>query len=198
VPAETVAAFSAVARELVKQANMPVGINVLRNDAESAIAIAVATGARFIRVNVHMGAVVSDQGIIQGTSHLTLRLRATLRSDVMIFGDVGVKHAAPLVDRGLATETRDLEERGLVDAIIVSGARTGAETRGEDIDLVRRNTSLPLLIGSGATPENLAQVYSKVDGLIVGSAFKKDGKADHVVDETRVRIFTESLATLKR
>ena len=198
VPAETVASFSAVARELVKQASVPVGINVLRNDAESAIAIAVATGAQFIRVNVHMGAIVSDQGIIQGSSHLTLRLRAALRSDVLIFGDVGVKHAAPLVDRGLATETQDLTERGLVDAIIVSGERTGAETKLDDLELVRRNTSLPLLIGSGATPENLSRVYSKVDGLIVGSSFKKDGKADHVVDETRVKVFTESLATLKR
>lgn len=196
VPAETVAALSAVTREIVREANLPVGVNVLRNDAESAIAIAVAAQAQFIRVNVHMGAVVSDQGIIQGTGHLTLRLRAALRSDVMIFGDVGVKHAAPLIDRGLATETRDLAERGLVDAIIVSGDRTGAETKTADIELVRQNTSLPILIGSGATPENLGKVCAKADGLIVGSYFKIDGKAENCVDEKQVRVFTEAMAKL--
>lgn len=196
VPAETVAALSSVAREIVKRANVPVGINALRNDGESAVAIATAVEAHFVRVNVHMSAVVSEQGIIQGMSHLTLRLRAALRSDVMVFADVGVKHAAPLADRGLATETRDLAERGLADAIIVSGARTGAETDPADVDLVRQNTSLPILIGSGATPENLHNVYAKVDGLIIGSYFKKDGEGNNFVEENRVKVFCDAMKHL--
>ena len=97
---ETVASMAAVGREVVKKARVPVGINALRNDAESAVAIATAIGADFIRVNIHMNAVVSEQGIIQGASHRTLRLRSALKSDVLIFADVGVKHAAPLADRG--------------------------------------------------------------------------------------------------
>jgi len=198
VPAETVAALSAVSREVKKRADVPMGINVLRNDGESAIAIAVAVEAQFVRVNVHMNAVVSEQGIIEGRSHLTLRLRAALKSDVMIFADVGVKHAAPLADRGLAIETRDLAERGLADAIIVSGELTGVETKTEDVDIVRNNTSLPILIGSGATPENLHKVYSKVDGVIVGSYFKTDGKGNNFVDEKRVKDFLEALQFLKR
>jgi uncharacterized protein len=198
VPAETVAALSSVAREVIKQSNVPVGINTLRNDGESAVAIATAVEAQFVRINVHMNAVVSEQGIIQGMSHMTLRLRSSIRSDVMIWADVGVKHAAPLADRGLAVETRDLAERGLADAIIVSGELTGAETRPDDVDIVRQNTSLPILIGSGATPENLHKVYSKVDGLIVGSYFKKDGKGDNFVEEKRIRAFTEAMQSLKR
>ncbi len=198
VPAETVAALSAVAREVMKLAKVPIGINVLRNDGESAIAIAAAVQAHFVRINVHMNAVVSEQGIIQGTSHLTMRLRSALKSDVMVFADVGVKHAAPLADRGLAIETRDLTERGLADAIIVSGELTGSETKTGDVDIVRQNTSLPIVIGSGATPENLHRVYSKVDGVIVGSYFKKDGKGNNFVDEKRVRAFTDALVSLKR
>lgn len=197
VPAETVAALSAVAREVMKRAKIPVGINALRNDGESAVAIAVAVEAQFVRINVHMNAVVSEQGIIQGTSHLTLRLRAALKADVMIFADVGVKHAAPLADRGLAIETRDLVERGLADAIIVSGELTGTETKREDVEIVRGNTSLPLLIGSGATPENLNKVYSKIDGMIVGSYFKTDGKGNNFVEEKRVKSFIEALEALK-
>jgi hypothetical protein len=183
---------------VVKAAKVPVGVNALRNDAQAAVAIATAAEAQFIRVNVHMSAVVSEQGIIQGESHHTLRLRSALRSGVLIFADVGVKHAAPLADRGLAVETRDLADRGLADAIIVSGELTGSETRVKDVDIVRRNTDLPILIGSGATPENLHKVYSKVDGFIVGSYFKKDGKADNFIDEKRVKIFADALAKQRR
>jgi membrane complex biogenesis BtpA family protein len=178
-------------------ASVPVGVNALRNDAHAALAIATAAEADFIRVNVHMGTVVSDQGIIQGDSHTTLRLRAALRSRVLIFADAGVKHATPLADRGLATEARDLTERGLVDAIIVSGDYTGAATCPEDVTMVRQHTTLPILIGSGATPDNLSQVYTQVDGLIVGSYFKTAGQAENLVEEARVKKFTETLQALR-
>src|SRR5262249_2579687 len=194
LPAETLAALAAVTREIVKAVQVPVGVNALRNDAQAAMAIATATEADFMRINVHMGAVVPEPGIIKGTSHSTLRLRAALRSHVLIFADAGVKHATPLVAaRGLATETRDLTERGLVDAIIVSGEYTGEATRPEDIDLVRQHTTLPVLVGSGVTPANLPHLCAKVDGLIVGSYFKKDGRADNLVEEARVKVFTDAL-----
>ncbi|ETX06058.1 BtpA/SgcQ family protein [Candidatus Entotheonella palauensis] len=196
LPAETVAAMAAVTRDIVQAVPLPVGVIALRNDAQAAVAIATATRARFIRVNVHMNAVVADQGILQGASHDTLRLRAALHSDVLIFADVGVKHATPLAHRGLALETRDLTERGLVDAIIVSGELTGAVTDPKDVEMVRQHTYLPLLIGSGATPKNLPAVYDKVEGLIVGSYFKQDGRADNPVDETRVKGFTDTMQAL--
>ena len=197
VPAETIAALAAVSREIVRAAGMPVGINVLRSDGEAAVAIAAASGAHYVRVNVHMGAVVSEQGIIEGMSQLSVRLRSALKSNALIFADVGVKHAAALADRGLTSETRDLAERGLADAIIVSGDRTGAETSLDDLDVVRAATTLPLLIGSGATPDNVARVLPKVDGLIVGSYFKRDGVGNNFVDEARVQTFVRKVVQLR-
>lgn len=192
VPSETVAALTAVGREIVKKAKMPVGINVLRNDGETAIAIATAIEAQFVRINVHMHAVVSEEGIIQGVSHHTLRLRSNLNSDVMIFADVGVKHAAPLAGRGLVSEAKDLAERGFVDALIVSGDRTGEAARVEDVDLVKRNTRLPVLVGSGITRQNLPLFFDRADGFIVGSFFKEGGQGNHFVDEQRVHAFCEA------
>ena len=93
-----------------------------------------------------------------------------------------------------AAETKDLAERGLVDAIIVSGELTGAETKTEDVDIVRQNTNLPILIGSGVTPENLHKVFSRVEGIIVGSYFKKDGKGNNLVEEARVKAFTDAMS----
>lgn len=184
VPNETVATLAGIARTIVKSTNLPIGINVLRNDAQAALAIATAVGASFIRVNVHGGAVVSEQGIVQSAAHHTLRLRQNLKSNVLIFADVSVKHAAPLADRGLAVDTKDLTDRGLVDAIIVSGELTGSETNPKDLDIARNNTHLPIIIGSGVTPENLHKVIH-ADGFIVGSYFKKEGKAQ-VIDPKRI------------
>jgi membrane complex biogenesis BtpA family protein len=197
VPAETVAAMAAVSREIVRAVDIPVGINVLRSDGEAAIAVAAASGAHYVRINVHMGAVVADQGVVQGTSQLSVRLRSALKSRALIFADVGVKHAAPLAGRSLDIETRDLGERGLADAIIVTGDRTGIETSVADIDVVRRATTLPLLVGSGATPENIEHVLPKVDGLIVGSYFKKDGAGHKLVDEARVQRFVHRFRELR-
>jgi membrane complex biogenesis BtpA family protein len=197
VPPETVAAMAAVSREVVRAADMPVGINVLRSDGEAAIAVATASGAHYVRINVHMGAVVADQGIVEGSSQFSVRLRSALKSRALIFADVGVKHAAPLAGRSLDIETRDLAERGLADAIIVTGDRTGVETSITDVDIVRHSTALPLLVGSGATPENIAQMLPKVNGLIVGSYFKKDGAGHNLVDESRVQRFVRRFAELR-
>ncbi len=193
VPAETIAAMSVVAREVINQVNIPVGINVLRNDAESAIAIATAVQADFIRVNAHIGSIVSDQGLIDGVAHNTLRLRSHLKSNVAIFADVGVKHAAPLADRGLANEVKDIQSRGLVDAIIVSGDGTGEETAISDLELVKEHSKLPLLIGSGATADNLRHSNPYVDGYIVGTYFKEEGKSENPVSSARVSHFVKCL-----
>lgn len=197
VPPETIAAMSAITREIVKTFDKPIGINVLRNDAAAAMAIATATEAHFIRVNVHIGASVTDQGLIQGKAFETLRLRASLKSNVAIFADVGVKHATPLGGRGLAAEAKELSERGSVDALIVSGAFTGAETSLEDIQEVQGASKCPVIIGSGMTINNLNNIYPKVDGMIVGSYFKQSGMVENPLDETRLKAFSDAYSLLK-
>lgn len=198
VPAETVAALAALGREIVKEAKVPVGVNVLRNDGEAAIAIANAIEAQFVRINVHMHAVVSEEGIIQGLSHRTLRLRKYLKSDVLILADVRVKHAAPLVDRDLASEAQDLTERGFADALILTGARTGLPAQVEEVAQVKEGSQLPVLIGSGMCSENLPLFFEKADGFIVGSFFKEEGIGSRFVDERRVQNFCETLGELRK
>lgn len=193
VPAETVAAMSVVLCEL-GVLGLPFGVNVLRNDAESAVAIACATGADFVRVNVHMGAVVADQGILEGRSYETVRLRDRLGCDTRIFADVGVKHASPLGARGIEMEARDIAERGMASAIVVSGPLTGEATRVADLDTVKASTRLPILVGSGTTVENLGDMLGRSDGIIVGSYFKIEGRADNEVDEARVKRFFDAVS----
>ena len=191
LPPETIAAMSAITRDVRKVFKQPIGINALRNDASASLAIAVAADADFIRVNIHTGAAVTDQGIIQGKAHETLRMRKYLGSKVLIFADVHVKHAAPLVDRDIELEARELVERGMADAIIVSGAYTGSEANPFDVENVKQISGLPVFIGSGTKPENLGDLYPVADGFIVGSYFKENGQAVNKIDPERVKEFME-------
>ncbi len=189
VPAETVAAMSVVAADIRRQSELPIGVNVLRNDAASALAIAAAADLQFIRVNVLTGTSVTDQGIISGQAHLVARTRQKLRAEqVLIFADVRVKHAAPLVERELAQEVDDLFERALADAIIVSGAGSGKPVDAAFLREVKKFAGeRPVLIGSGLNLENAADFLSVADGAIVGSAIKSDEKIHHRVDPKRAR-----------
>jgi membrane complex biogenesis BtpA family protein len=184
VEAETIAAMTRVIAEVSREVRMPFGVNVLRNDALSALAIAAATGAAFIRVNVHTGAMVTDQGIIEGDAYATLRKRAALAPDVLIFADYLVKHATPLGE----TSASDLRERGLADALIVTGIATGAAADPARLAELRRTVDAPLILGSGLTAGNASR-FGDADAAIVGTSLKTNGIVDAARVEAVVRAF---------
>jgi hypothetical protein len=193
VPRITVAAMTAAAG-CVKEAasRLPVGVNVLRNDGRAALAVALAVGCDFIRVNVLCGARVTDQGIIEGIAARLLRERHWLGAEhVAIWADVDVKHSAPLgPGRSVEDEVADLLERGGAEALIVSGAGTGKPADPAQLARVKTaSAGHPVLIGSGATLQNLHSLRPHCDGLIVGTALKS-GSA---IDIQRVRSFAEAL-----
>src|SRR5213594_1414275 len=184
----TVAAMSVGVAEVRRALpRTPLGVNVLKNDARAALAVAAAVGAQFIRVNVHAGAVLADQGVVHSDAYNTLRDRRLLGADVKIFADVGGKHAQPLVPVELEQTARDLVHRGLADALVVSGPGTGRATPVADVKRVRLAVpDVPLLVGSGVTPETVAELLSVADGAIVGTAVKRDGDVRNPVDRARV------------
>ena len=190
---ETIAAMTRLVMALRRRhPQVSLGVNVLRNDVSAALAIAVATGARFVRVNVHSGAAVTDQGPLTGRAWHTLRRRKELGADrgagyVGILADVRVKHARPLVERPLAEEAADLRLRGRADAVIVTGAATGAGTDPADVQAVREALpDCPVLVGSGATAATVATLRPAADGCIVGTTLKEPGSSPRVsADRTR-------------
>ena len=169
---------------------IPLGVNVLRNDGRAALAIAHAVGAEFIRVNVLCGARVTDQGIVHGIAHDLLRDRANLHAaNIRILADVNVKHSSSLgPPRPISDEVADLTRRGGADAVIVSGSGTGqAIDRAELIQTRAAAGDKPVLAGSGVDVDSVREVLSVADGAIVGTALKVDGIATNPVDPARVR-----------
>jgi hypothetical protein len=150
---ETVAAMTVAARVVSDATTLPFGVNVLRNDALTALGIAVVTGAAFIRVNVLTGIMYTDQGPIVGRADELARRRAALAPDVEIWADVLVKHATPPPGLDIRQATEDTVSRGLADAVIVSGAGTGLEPDLQEAALARSvlTKDTRLVIGSGAS-----------------------------------------------
>jgi membrane complex biogenesis BtpA family protein len=192
VPPITIAALTRAVLAVREAApGIPLGVNCLRNDGLSALSIAHATGAQFIRVNVYVGAAVTDQGIVEGLARDVQLLRRHLGADVAVWADVFVKHASQLGDgsQTLADAAKDAVARGLADAVVVSGAATGAATAPEVVqEAARAVPGTPVLVGSGFSSSNAPElVAAGAAGAIVGSSLKTGGRIDAPVDIERVR-----------
>ncbi len=190
VPKVTIAAMTRAVAAVGTAAAMPVGVNVLRNDALGALAVAAAADAAFIRVNVLSGVMYTDQGPIVGRAAEVARARKTLAPGVAVMADVFVKHATPPPGSDLAQSAEDLVERGLADAVVVSGVSTAREPDISELQVVRDAIgATPLVIGSGATVDNVAKLLEVADGIIVGSSLKTDGSATSPVDPEKAAAF---------
>ncbi len=189
VEAHTVASMTIIAHEIRdRYPNTPIGINVLRNDAKSAMAIATVTQSSFIRINVHTGGMLTDQGILEGKAHETLRYRTTLNSDVKIFADIAVKHAVPIADIDLGTSAEDTHHRGLADALIVTGLGTGKQTCYNHLRRVKKAVPQAYVFaGSGVAADTIVALLQCADGVIVGTWLKREGITTNEVDGKRVR-----------
>jgi membrane complex biogenesis BtpA family protein len=188
-----VSAMTLIVDRLKSMVALPIGINVLRNDAKSAMAIAACVEAEFIRVNVLTGVMATDQGLIEGQAHQLLRYRRELGSDIGILADVLVKHARPLGTPNLTTAVQDTIERGLADGVILSGWATGSPPTFEDLELASTAAGdTPVFIGSGANWENIARLLQAADGVIVASSLKRKGKITETIDPILVSQFVEA------
>jgi membrane complex biogenesis BtpA family protein len=197
VPPITVASMMRAALALRGLGEFPLGVNVLRNDVSAALAIAVAAGADFIRVNIHAGAFATDQGLIQGRAHDTLRLRRDLDAEkVEIWADVLCKHARPVGETSLEDAARDLVERACADKLILTGSRTGEPADPEDLGRLRRlRLRKDIIVGSGLMEQNL-HLVSEAQGAIVASALRRGGRAGEPLDPKRVRSFIRAWKSL--
>ncbi len=187
VAPETIAAMARAGTAVRATTKLPIGYNVLRNDARAAVGLAASCDGSFIRVNIHSGAMITDQGLIEGQAYDTVRARQQLCPGVQILTDVHVKHAVPFGDWTLEDAARDTWERGAVSALIVSGVGTGHPASLDDVQTVRRAVhDAPILIGSGFNKDNADTLLPFINGAIVGSSLKRDGKLDNLVDPARV------------
>jgi len=200
VPPVTVATMTRCAVAVRNAApEMRLGINVLRNDVGAALSIAAALGdTAMVRANIHIAARVTDQGVIEGRAHETLRLRRELGLDkTQLWSDVDVKHSAALEGqpRSIFELTKETLGRGLADAVLVTGTGTGSSVDDDAVTTaLRAADGAPVYAASGVVPEALEALMRNRDGhhltgVIVGSWLRADGRAGGAVDPDRALRF---------
>ncbi len=193
VPKMTIAAMTRAVSAVGEAVDVPVGVNVLRNDALGSLAVAAAAGAAFVRVNVLAGTMFTDQGAITGRAAEVARARAAWAPGVAVFADVFVKHAVPPAGLTIEDAARDLAERGGAAALIVSGPATG-EPPTPKLAATVREAGLPVLIGSGVNAATVADFLTVADGVIVGTSLKAGGDTSRPVDAGLARELVEAAA----
>jgi membrane complex biogenesis BtpA family protein len=193
VEPETVASMAVCCELIRRTSGLPLGVNVLRNDGHAALAIAAASGAAFIRVNILVGARVTDQGVIETDAASLLRKRKALGLEhVRIVADVDVKHSSPLGESTIDGEAVEAVERGLADVVVVSGSRTGEEASRDAVLAVRSAVRVPVWMGSGVRADTVQEWLSVAHGVIVGSDLRADGRAGGPIDRDRAMRFVKA------
>lgn len=196
---ETCTAMTAAACAIADAVNIPFGINIHLNGGESAMAVAAASGARWVRVFEFISAYVSYTGITEGIGGQLARYRKQIGAeDVKLFCDVNVKHGSHFIvhDRTVNELAYDAQEQG-AETIIITGFSTGIAPNREKIVEAKKNIHLPVILGSGITKENAQELLSVSDGAIVGSAFKTDGDMKKVVDFKKAEAFMKEVQRLR-
>ena len=194
---EITAAMTALAREVKRETGLVLGVQVLAAANREALAIAAASGADFVRAEGFVYAHVADEGVIESCAGDLLRYRRAIGAEgVLVFADIKKKHSAHAITADLSiVETAKGAEFFLADGVIVTGPATGESAAPDEVGDVARAVRLPVLVGSGITPENLGR-FSPAHGFIVGSSVKQGGVWWNPLDRDAVRSVASAFAKL--
>lgn len=194
---EVTAAMAVIGRELKREIALPLGVQVLAAANREAIAVAHACGAEFVRVEGYVYGHVADEGWLEACAGELLRYRRAIGAErVRVFADIKKKHASHAVTADVSlAETARAAELFLADGVIVTGTATGEPALPADVHAVVDGTTLPVLVGSGLTPQNLAQ-FANAQGFIVGSSVKQGGVWSNALDPDALRAMVQAFALL--
>jgi len=187
---EIVATMTTACAAVVDAVDIPVGIQILAGANHAALAVALATGAMFIRVEGFAFASIADEGIMdKADAGPLLRYRRKIDAkEIAILADIQKKHSSHALtsDLSIGDHARGAAFMG-ADGVILTGDHTGHTIDISQLREVRGATDLPVLVGSGVTTENLTDIFALADAVIIGSSIKLDGNWANALDATRCR-----------
>jgi membrane complex biogenesis BtpA family protein len=194
---EITAAMAVITRAVRDATDLTTGVQVLAAANREALAVALAGGASFVRVEGFVFAHVADEGTIEASAGELLRYRRAIGADhVRVFADIKKKHAAHAITADVdIVETARAAEFCRADGVVVTGAATGREADAGEVGAVAAAVGVPVLVGSGLTPERVP-AFAAADGYIVGSSVKRDGDWSQPLDRDRVAAMADAFRTM--
>ncbi len=191
------AAFTVIASSIVKELNIPVGVNILRNAVKQAIAVAFSSRASFIRVNNLCELRYSVEGLLEPVPNAT-RILDILPRKILLLADVSVKHSYSLGEYRLENILLDCIDRLRPDVIVVTGEKTGEAPKPGYVASVKKLAKIPVVVGSGINYDNIGAFIDVADGFIVGTYLKINNITDNPIDPRKAQELVKKLRNLKR
>ncbi len=192
--------MSIIGYEIKRNTHLPCGIQILAGANRAAIAAAHSANLDFVRAEGWVFAHIADEGIIESSAGEITRYRKQIEAnDVLIFTDIKKKHSSHQITEDInLVETAKAAEFFLSNGLIITGISTGIATKPSDIRTVKDAVSLPVIVGSGITVENIEYYVNTADAVIVGSHFKENGEWQNNVSEQRVINFMTKINSLRK
>lgn len=187
--AGTIAAMTAVGCAIRSSWTGPLGIQVLAGDNIGAMAVAKACNGNFIRAEGFVFASVADEGLMaEADAGPLLRARRALDAEgIAIFADIKKKHSSHAITSDIdIAETAKAADFCRADGVVITGTATGMPVDHDDVESVRNAVDLPILIGSGVTPDRIPALFRHADALIIGSALKAEGNWKFPMEPSRL------------
>ncbi|MBT7580089.1 MAG: BtpA family membrane complex biogenesis protein, partial [Candidatus Marinimicrobia bacterium] len=111
--------------------------------------------------------------------------------------DIKKKHSSHAMTSDVSLEdTVEAAEFFLSDGVIITGTHTGKPVNQAELKHVYASAQLPVLVGSGVTPEGLSEIFEAADAFIVGSYFKQEGNWKNDPDPLRVEALIQARQSL--
>jgi membrane complex biogenesis BtpA family protein len=194
---EITAAMAVIGSEIRKETKIPLGVQILAGANEAALSVAHAIGADWIRAEGFVFSHIADEGMIEACAGSLLRFRKELGANqIKIMADIKKKHSSHAITSDVdIVETAKAAEFFGADAVILTGASTGQKASVEELAKVKKAVSLPVLIGSGITPQNASE-FAPADGFIVGSFLKVGGDWRNDLSPDAIRQIVQSIQAL--
>jgi membrane complex biogenesis BtpA family protein len=197
---EITAAMSIIGYEIKKQTKLPCGIQILAGANKEALSVALAAGLDFIRAEGFVFSHIADEGMMNSCAGDLLRYRKQIGAEhIAVFTDIKKKHSSHAITADIdIVETAHTAEFFLSDGVIVTGISTGTSADKEEIKAVKNAVSIPVLVGSGVTLDNLEEYFYIANGLIIGSYFKEEGLWSNPLSPIKVKKLMEKVAKLRK
>ncbi|MFM8269083.1 MAG: BtpA/SgcQ family protein [Pseudomonadota bacterium] len=194
---EITAAMAVIGFEIRRETKSPLGIQILAGANQEALSVAHAVGAQWIRVEGFVFGHIADEGWIEACAGTLLRYKKELgATDIKIMADIKKKHSSHAITSDVTIrETAEAAQFFGADAVVLTGTSTGQAASVEELKSLKKECSLPVLIGSGINSKNVKD-YALADGFIIGSAFKEKGDWRNDLDPNAISQILESIQAL--
>ena len=188
---EISAAMASIVGQLRSEVRVPFGVNILW-DPMASLAVARATGARFIR-EVLTGVYESDLGMIEPHIGNIAGYRSAIGGDdIALFDNIAPEFASAIGTRGVAERAKAAHFLRM-DAILISGPAAGVPFEMSDLRIAKEAApEAAIIANTGVRADRIAEIFEVADGVIVGTSLKVDGHTWNPVDPDRAHRLMEA------